>query len=247
MKDEKPKAKDVAPAVAQKEVPHPPKPKKRKKKAPYIYAVIMLVAIAFGAFYFVKYQQLDDKYTELTMTEEERAKKTVSEVSALYKIPSYDEEKPTQLVVLKDEKSLEQLKKDTSFLKDAQLNDILLAYQKADTVVLYRPSEKKIIASDQYSKILAGTVNIAIIAPADKTEAAEQTIKQKINNAIVTSKSNPQTTITSGLVVDVTGKESEAAKKTAELLGYTVGSLPQGETMPTGATFVVLVPNAPSQ
>ncbi len=246
MKDEKPKAKESAPQTSSKDVTHSPRPKRRKKKTPYIYTAILLIALIFGGFYFVKYQQLDDKYTELTMTEEERTKKTVTEVSALYKIPSYDEEKPTKFVVFKDEKSLEQLKKDTKFLKEAKLNDVLIAYEKADTVVLYRPSEKKIISSDQYSKILAGTVNIAVIAPADKTEAAEQAIKQKINNAVVVSKTNPQTAITSGIVVDVTGKEPEAAKKTAELLGYTVGSLPQGETMPSGATFVVVVPNSPA-
>lgn len=244
MKEEKTKPKEAAPAAPVKEVSQ--RPKRRKKKSPLVFTALFVIALVFGAFYFIKYQQLNDKYQELTMTEEERAKKTVAEVAKLYKIPSYDEEKPTQVGAFKDQATVDDFKKRSDFFKDAVVNDVLLAYQKADTVVIYRPSEKKVIATDQYSKILAGTVNIAVIAPADKADATEQQIKQKIKNAVVTEKVTPKTSISSGIVVDVTGKEAEAAKKTADLLGYTVGSLPQGETMPTGATFVVIVPNSPA-
>jgi uncharacterized protein HemX len=111
MKDEKPKAKESAPQATSKDVTHSPRPKRRKKKTPYIYTAILLIALIFGGFYFVKYQQLDDKYTELTMTEEERAKKTVAEVSALYKIPTYDEEKPTQVGAFKDQATVDDFKK----------------------------------------------------------------------------------------------------------------------------------------
>jgi len=243
MKEEKTKPKEAAPTAPVKEVSQ--RPKRRKKKSPLVFTALFVIALVFGAFYFVKYKQLNDKYQELTMTEEERAKKTVAEVAKLYKIPSYDEEKPS-IYALKDQKSLDEMKKQNIFFKDASLNDLLLAYQKADSIVLYRPTEKKIINTDKYSTITAGTANIAIIAPADKADATEQQIKQKIKNAVVTEKITPKTSISSGIVVDVTGKEAEAAKKTADLLGYTVGSLPQGETMPTGATFVVIVPNSPA-
>jgi hypothetical protein len=138
------------------------------------------------------------------------------------------------------------LKKDTDFFKDAVVNDVFWLTKKL--ILLYSTDllRKRLLLLTNTPKYLAGNVNIAVIASADKTEAAEQAIKQKINNAVVVSKTNPQTAITSGIVVDVTGKEPEAAKKTAELLGYTVGSLPQGETMPSGATFVVVVPNSPA-
>lgn len=217
-----------------------PKPKKKKIAKPIFLSVLVVALIAFGAFYFIKYQQVNDKYTELTMSADERVKNVVEKVAKLYNIPSYDKEKPAW-TFFKDEKSLESLK-NNEFLKDAKINDVLLAYEKGDLAILYRPDENKIIRVDSFKKVNAGTVPVAIIAPSDKQESTEKLLKNNFGNISIISKSSPKSTVTQGVVVDMTGKEAEATSKLASILGLQVGSLPPGESAPQGAKMVIVLP-----
>ena len=222
-----------------REAPRPmPKAKKKKVAKPIFFSVLIVALIAFGTFYFITYQQLNDKYASLTMSDEDRGRKIVSEVASLYTIPKYDEEKPT-IYVVNDKDQLA----NNQFFKDAKANDTMLAYPKSDLAILYRPDDNKIIKVDTYTKVNAKTAQIAIIGPADKLESVEKLLKSSYSNVSIVSKDAPKSIVTQGVVVDVSGKEADATAKLAALLGLQVGTLPNGEVAPKNATMVVVLPS----
>lgn len=219
-----------------------PRPKKKKSWKPVVLVLLFLALVGFGGFYFYKYQTVNNKYQDLVMTEEDRVRGIVLQVAKLYNIPTFEQEKP-QWSFIKDDQALKKLKEINPFFNDAKINDVLLAYQKADKAILFRPSDKKIVNTSNYTKVTLNPVGVAIIAPADKHDSTEKTIKEKIANANVVSKTAPKTNISTGVVVDVTGKAPEDAKKIADLFGLQVGTLPVGEAVPQNASFIVILPN----
>ena len=215
------------------------KPKKRRRQLPIAEITLLtitVISLALGGFFYYKYQDINAKYKEATLSEEDRTRQTVEKVAKLYNIPSYDTEKPTLYVVSDPEQV-----KNNAFFKDAQKDDILLTYPVADIAILYRPSENRIINVGTY-KQFAASVEVAIIAPEAVQKSLEESLKSKYSNIVVVSKTTPKTTVTKGVVVDVTGNEAEAAKTLAQLLGYTVGTLPTGETAPEEAKLVIIAP-----
>lgn len=227
-----------------REAPRPmPKAKKKKVAKPIFFSVLILALIAFGTFYFIKYQQLSDKYVSLTMTEEDKTRKIIAKVSELYKIPTYEEEKPL-LVEVKDKSKLADSTVAKAFFKDVNEGDVVLAYQKGDISIIYREKEQKIIHTDNYTNFIGAVnpVKVALIASADKQVQIGQTLKDKFSNLIISDTSTPKTAVSQGVVVDVSGKEADAATKLASILGLPVGALPAGETAPQGASMVVVLP-----
>lgn len=229
--------------------------KPKRKRAPFPFMEVGLLALtiaslAFGGYFFYKYQNVNDKYKEVTMTTEDKIKRVVNEVAALYSIPKYEDEQPSvpgiegTAIYTILEQDLENIKKTNSFFSDAKANDILVAYKKANTAILYRPSEKKIIKTGAYAEAALVKVEVSIIADQEIAKNIENNLKAKFPNVNVTTKS-PNVPITgTGLVVDVTGKEAVAAKQLAEALGYQVGQLPTGETAPDGVSLVIIAPNS---
>ncbi|MCB9839464.1 hypothetical protein H6794_01280 [Candidatus Nomurabacteria bacterium] len=241
-KEEKTKPKTNQPQPEASQIPAVKK-KRKKSKGPLIYTVILVLALSFGTFFFVRYQQVNNKYQDLVMSEEDKVREVVQKVSKLYDIPTFDQEKP-KWTFIKDQAALDKIKEANDFFKNAKVNDVLLAYEKADLAILFRPSDNKIVITDSYKRVAVTPVNIAIIAPTDKQSSTEKTIKEKATNAVIISKTTPKGTITQGVVVDVSGKEKAAAEKIASFLGLQVGNLPEGESPPEGANFVVVLPNA---
>lgn len=214
----------------------------KKKRAPlpiaeFTLITITIASLAFGGFFFYKYQTVNDKYKEVTMSDEDRTRQTVAKVAALYNIPSYDQEKP----VIYKVSDPEQVKNNT-FFKDAQKDDVLLPYPNADIAILFRPSENKIINVQPYKQAFATEVGVALIAPTAKQQSLEDSLKAKFSNIVVTNKSEAKAPVVAGVVVDVTGAEAEAAKTLAGLLGYSVGPLPNGEVAPEGVKLVIIAP-----
>jgi hypothetical protein len=145
-------------------------------------------------------------------------------------VPSFDEEKPVVYIVSDPEQV-----KNNEFFKDAQKDDVLLPYPKADLAIIYVGT---------YSQVASSEVQVAVIAPNALQTELEQKLKTKYSNIVVGKKSEPKTQVTKGIVVDVTGSEGDAAKTLASLLGYSVGTLPAGETAPEGVKLVIIAPNA---
>lgn len=217
------------------------KPKKRRRQLPIAEITLLSVTVlslALGGFFFFKYQDVNAKYKEATLSEDDRTRRTVEEVAKLYKIPSFDEEKPVVYIVSDPDQV-----KNNAFFKDAQKDDVLLPYPKADIAIIYRPSEKKIINVGTYSQVASSEVPVAVIAKSANQAELEQKLKAKYSNIVVSNKSEPKTQIPTGIVVDVTGSEGDAAKTLATLLGYSVGTLPAGETAPQGVKLVIIAPN----
>lgn len=158
-------------------------------------------------------------------------------------------EKPTDIIVIKDKEKLNTPATTKVFYADVKNGDILVAYQKANQAVIYRPSENRIIKTDNYNNFYAATypVNLAIISPENAQSETEKLIIQKVLNINVVSKQVPKGSITQSVVVDLTGTNAKAAKELADKLGIPVGQLPEGETKPEGATLVVIMANSPAQ
>lgn len=203
-----------------------------------LYVGIVIALLVFSGFMLYKYLDINNKYQLATQSEEERNRQLVTEVSKLYNIPSFETEKPSVYIVTDPEQL-----KDNEFFKDSQKDDALLAYPTADIAVLYRPGEKKIINTASYKETFASSVEVAIIAPTSSQANLEEALKAKFSNIVVISKAEAKTPINTGVVVDVTGEESEAAKTLADLLKFTVGTLPAGESAPEGAKLIIIAPN----
>lgn len=206
--------------------------------------LIIVALLAFGGFYFFKYQKLNDKYQELTQSVDDKKAKYIAEISKLYELPAKDKEDPT-FAIVSDQTNLDELKKISKFYENTKTGDVILLYKEANIAILYRPSDKKIINTDSY---LVATTNpnvkaeIAIIAPVALQADIEKKISDKFKNVVIISKSEPKTSLTKGIVVDVKGNEADATKQLAELMGYGVDKLPAGEVAPEGAKMVIIAP-----
>ena len=69
-------------------------------------------------------------------------------------------------------------------------------------------------------------------------------ITEKFNGTVTvasTTDAKNKSNVKQLTVVDVAGNSGDLAKQLAELLGGSVGSLPNGETAPSGANIVVYV------
>lgn len=221
------------------------------KKFPVTSVVIILVITGlavFGGYYFYKYQDLSSQYSELSRTPEDKVKEIINEVSKLYNIPTYEEEKPTipgtaieGAYYLKSEEDLEKFRAINDFYKEANVDDVLLAYKGADISIIYRPSENRIIKTGSYSNGVFITVEIAILAGPKVAEDIANKLKSTYPNVDLDIKEG-SAKVTKGVVVDITGNETEAAKQIAKLLGYEVGDLPAGEKAPEGAKLIIIGP-----
>jgi hypothetical protein len=212
-----------------------------------ICVFIILGLLAFGGYYFYKYQDLNKKYQQAIESPEAKVKKIVDQISKLYNIPAFDKEKPTipgmaieGIYTLKEEE-LSKIKENNDFFKDANKDDILVAYKDANLSIIYRPSENRIIKVGSYANGVFVSVKIAVLGDTATAEKIKATLKSKFPNIDV-DVSTPKVQITKGFIVDVSGTEPEAAKQLAEALGYEVGPLPAGEQAPEGAKLVIIAP-----
>lgn len=206
-----------------------------------ILTLIFAGAIAAGVYYYQSYQKLL-KNPEIVTTQE--VSWLQESVGKLILLPN---ETPSTATVL-DKGKL----KDQAFFTNAENGDKILIYSTAKKAILYRPSINKIIevmplALDNTATTGATTqkINVALLNGTTTdglTNTAEVNIKNKIANVNVISKTKAsKTDYTATVVVDLSGTKADQAKAIAEAVGGTVGSLPAGETKPTGADILVIV------
>jgi len=205
-----------------------------------VFVCLILFLAAFGGFYFVKYLQINNKYKNLTMTQEEKNQNTVDLVAKLIDLPK--NEKPT-IFEVKDKSKLGSAPVAKNYFASVKNGDVILAYQKANLSIIYRPSEKKIVKTDSYTNFYAAAnpVKVAIIAPQSQQQDTENLIKSKVINVEIISKHLPKNVGGQSMVVDATGQNAKAAKELAEKIGLSVGQLPEGETKPKNASLIVII------
>lgn len=227
-----------------------PSSKKRLPIVKIACVVIVVLSLAFGGFYFFKYQDLNSKYQDLTMSKEDKIKSLISEINVLYNIPKFEEEQPSvpgvegTAIYTVVEQELENLKKTNDFYKDAQKDDVLVAYKNANVAILYRPSEKRIIKTGSYADASILKIDISVLASEDKSKNIESQLQQNFGKQIKVNVGNPPAiAIPKGLVIDISGKSTEDAKKIAAAIGYEVGQLPAGISAPEDSAFLIIAPN----
>lgn len=204
-----------------------------------ILTLIFVAAIAAGYYYYQSYQKLL-KNPEIVTTQE--VAWLQDSVGKLMVLPN---ETPSTATVLDNSKL-----KDQPFFANAENGDKILIYSTAKKAILYRPSIKKIIevmplALDTSTTGTTQNIKVALLNGTTTdglTSTAEVNIKNKIANVSVVSKGQAQkSSYTATIVVDLSGTKADQVKAIAEAVGGTVGSLPAGETKPTGADILVIV------
>lgn len=222
------------------------KPKKRLLLG-VLYASVLVVAISFGTYFFIRYNQVNDKYQALQMTDDQKNQQYVAKIAKLYNVPKFQDEKPT-VAIISDLSKLPDTVVGKKFFEGVKKDDIVIFYKKADLSIIYRPSENKIIRTDNYANALAATntYKVAIIAPNDQQDSIVQKLQTSFGNISIISKSNPKASVTQGVVVDATGSNAKAAQELAEKLGLSVGQLPEGESKVDGATLIVVTASQPA-
>jgi cell division protein FtsB len=221
--------------------------KKTKRKLPILKLVTgisFVLLISFGVFYFVQYQKVNDKYQELSLTADEKNKRTAAKVAKIIDLPK--DETPV-VVQVNDKDKLIVTKSSSAFFDKSQNNDLVLAYQKANVAVIYRPGENRVIKSDTYQNFFAASnpITVAIIAPNEQQQSLTTQLESKFGNVQIISKNAPKVLNGQSYIVDLTGSNSKTAQDLASQLGMPVGTLPDGESKPSGALFAVVI--APSQ
>lgn len=210
---------------------------KRKKniKKPLFAAANILVIVglaAFGAYYFRQYQHLKDNPPSADAIAQKEVDTTVTEVGKLYNLPK--DEKPT-IATVKDKEATK--KQYGAFFNNADNGDVSLIYSNAKLAILYRPSTKKIVNVSTVT-IQNNNAKVKIIGNTTTRQAVAATLKaQQITATDGGEAKTPPTTIT---VVDVSGQNAEQAKKIAEAVKGTVGTLPAGEDKPADTDILIV-------
>lgn len=184
------------------------------------------------------------------ITQEEVDKKLLSEVGKIMDLPA--DETPTITTVNEHDKT-----KTESIFTNAHNGDKVIAYLTSKRVILYRPSENKIIdvgfingANPTSSPTSAPTpitktmkvfiFNGTNIVGATKHFEAEL-LRLYTDVQILGRASATKTEYTDSILIDLTGSRAEDATRIATDLGITVGTLPEGEKAPEGSDFLLLV------
>lgn len=192
--------------------------------------VLVLVGLAvFGGIFFKKYQ--DTKSASPEKLQQVQVDETIREVGKLYTLPA--NEKPDVATV----KDKEALKKQYPFFDQAENDDVVLIYKEAKLAILYRPSTKKLVK--------VGPVNIenGLSIRTVGSEAERASVEKLLtdNKLTFTSGGAAKTPVSGVIVVDLKGSNGEQAKKLAEIVKGSVGSLPEGEEKPNDVDLLILV------
>lgn len=210
------------------------------------FSVLVLVAAGFAVYYFMQYQNSQSLLKDPQKATAQETGKIVDEVGRLIVLPQNEQ---PQIATVSDVNALKQ----QSFFAQAKNGDIVLIYTKAQKAVLYDPVQKKVVE--------VGPINVAAATPSAAPVPAElrvalyngtsvtglsttteRDLKAKLPTVIVVSKGNAaKNTYTKTVVVDVTGKQAAGAALLAKTLNGEVGSLPDGESKPANADYVIIL------
>jgi len=216
--------------------------------------ISILIVMALSAFFVISMARKRPETFGLlkgaTILEEEQ-KALIAKVSQLIALP--EDEDPT-VATVSDKDQLD----EQAFFKNAQKGDKVLIYTNASKVILYRPSENRVVEVGAVNiknedSGLSGVEDIEVMtnrfAILNGTSLAglasnmEKELKNILPDAEVLSKINAQVEYGETILVDLKGARGEEAKNLAKDLGIKVGSLPEGESVSSDADFLIIVGN----
>jgi hypothetical protein len=210
----------------------------------------ILLVIAIGAAGYFYYQS---KYTA-QIADAKEIEELTKTIGQFLELP--EGETPTLATVTDREKLADQ----TFFLK-AENGDKVLIYSQGGKAILYRPSTKKIVDMtsvniNQANTPTENTPTAETSAPAPEfvtvtlyngstkvglTDVIEKQVTAGVTGTQVTAKEKAaKSDYTETIIVDVSGKGGERVGQLAQLLGGTVGTLPEGETAPQTDILVIV-------
>jgi hypothetical protein len=227
-----------------------------------ILSVLFLLATAAAGYFYYQYRHAS---TEKTPADD--VTKVTAEIGALIELPTG--ETPTLATVADKDKLAEQ-----PFFQKAENGDKVLIYTNSGRAILYRPSIKKIVdvttvniqnnttssptaeqpavdtaAAPPEEAVQNETVKVAFLNGSTKigvTQLAEEKLLAAFPEGVtVIAKEKALKSDYQGvLVVVVQDKAQEKAQAIAAQFKGTVGSLPEGETVPGEADILVIMGNS---
>ena len=203
-----------------------------------IINVLFILGLGFtSVYYFLKYHHLQNS----SLSDDQKLAKYEAEISKSYTLPTG--EKPT-LGTVNDADAIK--KTNPTFFKDLAKDDVLLIYDKAPLVVIYRPSTKKIINSAPLK--FTNKVSVGVYGGKTERGAVSDILKQAFSsNVSLTADADAKTPHTTTIVVDLTGKNAELATKIATEIKGKVATQPATEDTPAAGIGIAIyvAPTAP--
>jgi hypothetical protein len=217
-----------------------------------ILTLFLVIAAAGGGYLYYNYQSSQKELQKLKGNPQTVARGEIQDVKAkvseLMELPQNEE--PT-LATVTDINKL----KNQEFFSQAVNGDKVLIYTKTSKAILYRPRTNKIIevasvnlgqtqspapSQSQTPKLKVVIYNGTSVVGA--TDVTQKTLNEKVTNIEIIARSNAKKKdYKKTLVVDVSGKQAAAATNLSEVLGASVGPMPQGETKPKDADLLVIL------
>lgn len=234
-----------------------PEEKNRTKTVVIVLSILLFLALAIAGYFFYQFKFAspvsgEDEITRLT--------KTLGEMIVLP-----EGETPTLATVTDKEKLADQ-----PFFQKADNGDKVLIYSLSGKAILYRPSTEKIVdittinvnqpavapkepaaapvsqpTATEASKVTATLYNGS--AKIGVTNKLEDEIEAEFSNIDVIAKETAAKNDYQGnLIIDLSGRNAEMAKKLAESYSGTVGTMPGGEALPVDTDILFIVGNKPA-
>lgn len=195
---------------------------------------VIVLALAIVAFYFYsQYQSIKKNPNQAAQAETEQL---VAKVGKLIELPKNEE---ATVVTLVDKEKF----KGQAFFSNAENGDKFLIYTKSNMIIVYRPSQNKLINVGPFA-VQKSQIQLAIVNAGGDTAAVTKKLEDKFAGTVAVSgvtDAKNKNSVKQLTVVDVSGQNADSAKQIAQELGGAVGSLPAGETAPAGSTIVVFV------
>lgn len=218
-----------------------------KVLACFLVGLVLFGGLAFGVVRFrqlqIEVQKLKTNPQALQDAAKADVKKLVDQVAKLIAVPR--DETPTVATVSDSEKL-----KSNAFFINSKNGDKVLIFSNAKKAILYRPGENKII---EVGPVSIGTPSATVVAQiklvlyngtnvTGLTKSYETKLKTKIPAAVITDRDNAaKRDYATTILVDLGKNKATETAVLAQSLGIQVAPLPDGETAPTGADFLIIV------
>ena len=202
-----------------------------------LLGVGILAVIAMGVLTFYFYKKYASIKKNPNLVAQEEVTRVTKLVSGLMTLPK--EETPTLATVLDKEKL-----KDQPFFSNSKNGDIILIYTKAQKAIIFREKENKIINVGPISIDKKNGTPVALVNAGGNVDEVKNKLAEKFGGGVTvasTTDAKSKSSVKQLTVVDAAGNSGDLANQIATALGGTVGSLPSGETAPSGANIVIFV------
>jgi hypothetical protein len=204
-------------------------------------ALLLTISLVSLVVVYIQYRNLKN---DPNAEKNAEAKQLVAQVGKYYDLPS--DEVPTIATVTDKSKVVDQ-----PFFAKAENGDKILIYRKNKLVILFRPSQNKVINSGpvdldaagnssgnsvgqtQSSVAKLGLYNASTtVGVTNDVEKALAASSYGGNISIVEKKNANSNKLGKVVVVDLSGNNKDLASKVATTVGGSVGDLPSGESKP---------------